>query len=233
MLTKFHVKYGYCEIPSGLRLYRSDTGLNSTDQLFFSTSFRDAWAWGGDMQLWTARKSMKILFLLRHINSFSKGESSLPDLYYDLYPNEPNKHLDDLDIKQDIKRRDPFAKELLKNNISGWFTTIEDGRTDFEICLFNKNELPNYFDCKPISREDGEKYYQESLMKMDIFPTETFLKNSRELIVSKMQLCDKGKDPFKLYEKRIKSLVADCLKEGRSSEYCEHEFYDIRLKFKI
>ena len=233
MQTDLHTKYGHCEIPAGLRLYRSDTGPNSTDQLFFATSYCDAWGWGGDMQIWTAKKNIKILFLLRHIDSIGKGESSLPDLYYDIHPNDPNKSLDDLDVKQDVGRRDPFARHLFKNNIYGWFTTIEDGRTDFEICLFNKNGLLDYFECTPVSRDEGDTYFHQSLKEINFSPNESFFKNSRDLILSDMQSFDEGKDPFKLHSSRIKRLINECVKEGQPLDKCTHDNYDIRLKLKI
>ncbi len=234
MQTDIHTKYGHCEISTGLRLYRSDTGPNPTDQLFFSTNYRDALGLGTDLQIWKAKKNIKLLFLLRHIDIDGKGESSLPDLYYDIYPNEPNKLLDDLDVKQDRKRRDPFARHLFTNhNINGWFTTIEDGRTDFEICLFNKSRLTDYFDCTVVSRDKSDEYYHESLMEINFYPSESFYKKSRELILQEMQICDKGEDPFKLHSSRIKRLINEYVKEGQPLDKCTHNYYDIRLKLKI
>jgi hypothetical protein len=234
MNIDLHIKYGYCEIPIGTQLYHSGTGPNATDQLFFSTSYSNAWAWGGDMQLWTAKKKIKILFLLRHINAIGKGESSLPELYYEIYPNEPNKSLDDLDIKQILTRRDPFAKNLFtKHNILGWFSTIEDGRTDFEICLFNKKELLEHFECIPISRDAGDFYDQESLRNLDFFPNPTFVKKTRDLLLNEMEIGNHGKDPFKLHLSKTENLVNSCIKEGETKSKCENRFYDIRLKLGI
>lgn len=160
METDIYTKYGYCEMPAGLRPYRNVNGPNTTDQWFFSTSYRNAWGWGGDLEIWTAKKNIKLLFLLRHIDIYGNGESSLPNLYYEIYPNEPNKSLDNLDIKQDLKRRDLFARHLFtKHNTYGWFSTIEDGRPDFEICWFNKSKLTDYFECTPVSRDKDYEYY--------------------------------------------------------------------------
>jgi hypothetical protein len=183
MPSDLYTKYGYCEIPTGTRLYRSNTGYNSTDQLFFSTNFNDAWIWGGDMEIWTTKKNIKVLFLLQHIDSAGKGRSTLPKLYYDLYPGEQNRCLDELDIKQDI-RRDPFAKQLLLSNVYGWFSTIEDGRTGFEICLFNQSGLSDYFDCVPVSRNASELYSMDSITDMKFFPDTSFYNTSSKLIRS-------------------------------------------------
>lgn len=233
MQSDLNTKYGFCELPVGIKLYRSYSEPNSIDQLFFTTSYNNALIWGDNIQIWTAKKKIKILFLLRHINSKGIGESSLPDLYYEVYPNESNKSLDDLDIKQDINRRNPFTQHLFKNNIYGWFTTIEDRRTDFEICLFNKNWMLDYFECKEVPKDDGEIYYQESLKEIIFFPPESFFKNSREIINSDSQINERGKDLFKLHSERIKSLVNSYVKEGQALNVCEHRYYDIRLKLGI
>jgi hypothetical protein len=232
MQTDLHTKYGYCELPVGLKLYRSDTGANTTDQIFFATNYIEGSIWGNDLEIWTAKKNIKVLFLLQYINRIGKGKSSLPQLYYDIYPNELEKSLDDLDIKQDLTRRDPFGRHLYNFlNIQGWFTTIEDGRTDFEICLFNKNEIENYFEISK-AKDKSKLEFRESLMEINVFPTKNFYDRSKEIIWNEYPF-ENAKTSFKLHHSKIKRLIAGEVSQEKTLQWCEHRYYTLRLKLKI
>src|ERR1044072_9668097 len=226
-------KYGYCVIPKNALLYRANRGDNSTDQLFFATKYCEAIGWGRQIQIWKIRNPIEVLFLVRSINHDAKGDSSLPDLYYQIFPNEQRK-LDDLDVKQDEKRRDSFARKLFNEaGVTGWFTSTENGSTGFEICLFNKERINRDLELIETNENKNHKYWIDTIKRMKFYPTQTFYSESRKKIQNALSFEDKGKNAFRIHTKLVKAWVMDYVERGNSLESSKCLYYDLRLKLKI
>ena len=61
MQTDLLEKYGYCEIPKDLILYRGHNGYGNSDQLFFTTSYHHAVGFGNELQIWKTKTNIKEL----------------------------------------------------------------------------------------------------------------------------------------------------------------------------
>lgn len=233
METDFNNKYGYCEIPKGLLLYRGHNLNEIIDAVFFTTKSFSASVWGNGIQAWKTKKKIKVLFLVRYIDNFAKAQSSLPDIYYDVFPNEPNKDLDDLDVKQDVRRREPFTKKLYSEfNVCGWLSSIEN-RDHLEVCIFNKEFIKDNLELiNIIKNSDG--YKKDSLRKIKIFPTASFFEKSRIVILRHYTThYNDDRPPYKLQLSRIRSYIKHDVENGGTESDAKEYYYDLRTKLKI
>ena len=79
-----------------------------------------------------------------------------------------------------------------KYGLNGWLTSLE-GNIELEVCLFYLKE--NQIELNEIVNKDYEKYYKDSLKKINIFPTKDFYERTYKKI--------RGKYPEKLDKKTI------------------------------
>src|ERR1700752_1311902 len=202
--------YGYCEIPKGTLLYRGHRSDEIYDEMFFGTKLNPIKCFGeGKVQVWKVKRKITVLFLVKHVNLHSHGISSIPDIYYDIYPNEVNKSLTDLCIKQDIRRRRPFARHLFESyNINGWFSSIEN-RTENEVCLFNIENINKLVERTNIIDIEGKEEL-DSLRKIKLFPPDSFYSSTYEIM-------SKYNSPYKNYRIKVRYCVKDYIEQGVSA----------------
>lgn len=155
-------------------------------------------------------------------------------MYYDIYPDEPDKTLHEAGctgIKQEVKRREPFTKYLYSNyQINGWLSPIEDHDL-LEICLFNKENINNLMEFVEVKGSDDN---YDSLRKIKLYPSPSFLKTSNDLIAKNVNQYAPGKDPYKVYRDRIRGRIKEYVEEGSGTKADARQYYyTIRSRLKI
>jgi hypothetical protein len=234
MENSFELKYGYCELPKNLLLYRSYSTHRIYDAVFFSTKFALAGGWGDlkGIEIWRVKRKIRILFLIKHVNAFAAAASSIPELYYDLFPNETNPDLKDLDIKQVVSRRDPFTRKLkLDHGINGWLSSLED-HSILEVCLFNCPAFDETIERIKVVDENEDRY-KDSLRKMKLFPPVTFFQISKSMITENVSYYSRSRDHYGIYRKSVRETVKEEVKRGVSESQSKEYHFDLRLKLKI
>lgn len=233
MDTTLRNRYGYCVIPRNSLLYRIERESPASDQIFFCTKYCEALAWGTIVQIWKTRKPIEVAFLVHSINHDAKGDSAVPDLYYQTLPDE-RPGLSDVGIKNNVSRRDSFARKLfLKYSMLGWFTSTENGSTGFEICLFNRTRI--YRDVELIATVENleNEYYEDTIKRMKFYPPPSFYEISKARIAKSLSLDRQGKNPYREHMKAVNAWIDDYMKQGYSRENSKGYHYDLRQKLKI
>lgn len=225
----YHVKYGYCEIPKGLTLYRAHANHEIIDAIFFTTKYYSADMWGQHgVQIWKTKKKFKILFLISHITPIGRTKPAIAGLYYDIYPNEPNKELLFIDVKMNVVRREPFTQHLFLNyGVNGWLAPIEEQNL-LEVCLFDKENINSLVELIEIRKSD-ENYKCDSLRKIKVFPNTSFFKKTKDLRKENAN----HKKHYKSYRNNIRSYVKECMVDGWGEADAKDYHYNLRLKLKI
>ena len=86
-----------------------------------------------------------------------------------LIKNE-NNQINDLDIKLDLDKRDKVISFLQTENILGWLSSIEDSKSELEICLFPKdfnsiNEFVEQLDIAPSNCPNSLEFFKNSTIR--------------------------------------------------------------------
>lgn len=211
-------KYGYCTIPKGTVLFRSgdykiENGVYFALQHFISNSLNPL----KDKETWITKKDIEILFMVNGINEDSKVQSSISEIYKQYFQEE----LDDLSIKLDIEKCNQLIKRLKEDKLIGWFSSFENGSTEFEICIFiSEVDFIETFEQKSI--RDIENI--NSLKNLKLYPSDLFFEKSKEIIKN---------NSFEKYEKAKKYWINQRIKEGFSQKHSEDYYFDLRIAFKI
>ncbi|GEM_PF-1422570 len=211
-------KYGSCTIPEGTVLFRSgdykiENGVYFALQHFISNSLNPL----KDKEVWVTKKDIEILFMVKNINEYSLAQSSISEIYKLYFQEE----LDDLSIKLDIEKRNQLIKRLKEDKVNGWFSSYENGSTEFEICIFiSEVDFMETFEQKSIS--DVENI--NSLKNLHFQPTNLFFEKSKEIIKN---------NSFEKYDKAKKYWINERIKEGFSQKDSEDYYFDLRIAFKI
>jgi hypothetical protein len=226
-------KYGRCKIPKGTFLYRGHSLKEPIDTIYFGTKPIYIIGFGDkeNIQIWKAKTDIEVIFLVKYLNSDGFAKSSLPDLYYDLYPNEPNKNFRDLDIKQN-KRKIEFVKYLQeKSCLKGWVSSIEEN-FPIELCLFVNDKLTQLIELVEVKKY-SEGLCDDSLKKFKIVLNESFKKRSEKEFGKFESPYSKKKNYYKEYLKKRLRQLKDCIEEGGTKEECLDNRYNLRLRLKI
>ncbi len=64
MQIDFYSKYGYCEVPKGVILYRGHCGREIANEMFFGAKYYPVTSYGNGVQLWKTKRKIKLLFLV-------------------------------------------------------------------------------------------------------------------------------------------------------------------------
>jgi hypothetical protein len=226
-------KYGYCTVPKGTYLYRGIKDDHLYEEIFFATKFSMARSFGHErVQVWQTTAAFDVPFLISHLHDFyGKATSSLPELYYDVYPNaEPN--LDDLDVKQDWKRRTEFAGQLFNaRKILGWFSSIENN-DEVELCLFNKTHYLHLVQFVEELKNQPE-YYVDALRKIKVYPSTQFYERSTPKIKKASEYSAREQNQYQLFRKYFNHCVKDYIERGGTKKEGEDMYYNLRIKLKI
>lgn len=162
-------------------------------------------------------------FRVKYLNNRGWVISGLPELYKMTFPNENNNNITDLDIKQDIKKRKPFVWKLMQDfSINGWFTSVED-KIEVEICLFDLEHCNEYLELIESSVNQESKYFEDSLKKIKIYPSEYFFDKTKQNL----------KSTYSAHKKSIQSWIKEEAKTEIEKENLWHFNFDMRLKLKI
>lgn len=232
-MNELRLKYGYCIVPKGIYLYRGIEDDFLRDEIFFATKFSMASSFGcGRVQVWKTRNKFELPFLISHLDDFyGKATSALPELYYEAFPNAAE-NLDDLDVKQDWRRRSEFASFLFnKRKVVGWFCSIEN-KDDVELCLFNKNHYLGLVELVEELQNEPE-YYVDALRKIMVRPSQPFYDRSAPFIKKTWEYSARELNQYRQYRKSYDHCVSDYVRNGGTREDGEDMYYNLRVKLKI
>ncbi|HBF89389.1 MAG TPA: hypothetical protein DDX39_12175 [Bacteroidales bacterium] len=191
--------------------------------MFFGTKYIVAKAFNSKVQVWKTKKTLTIVFLVKYFNQRGWVISALPEIYKNIFPSEKTNVIFDLDIKQDINKRNEFIKRLVEDyKINGWLTSIE-GKIDIEVCLFDLHNNLEKLELIEISINRDSVYFEDSLRKIKIYPSDLFYNNTNQNI----------KTNYSTHRKSIQSWIANEAKNEKEKESLWHFYYDLRLKLKI
>lgn len=227
--------FGYCIIPENTLLYRGHSDQSFQDCMFFATNFWNAASFKETVQVWKATREIRVLFLVEYVFNESHTISSLPRLYKAMFPSEQNQEFNDLDIKHwDIGRRNSFIKKLFdEHGISGWFTPIESGKANIEVCLFDAvTNSKQLFLIESCGRQ-CENYFEESLIKIRVLPTTEFYAKSKQQIEKRAPVLSEEPDHFKRYKRMIKAWIAYEEGIGMNKNRAKHFHFYLRDKLEI
>jgi len=223
-MTKYINQYGYCIIPKNKLFFRGSLNTTPNNFMFFTTQHWVAAAFNQNIQVWKTNQSIRILFLMEDLNESCWVTSALPQLYYTIFPEETDKNLNDLDIKNlPITKREKLVKHLVEHEISGWLTSLEN-RVELEICLFNqqKKKQLQLIDTIDIS---STKYFKNSLENIKIYPSDTFYEKTKHQLNSQTN--------FAAYHKKVKAWINDEIHNGMDKNEAAHYYMNLRTKLKI
>jgi len=220
-------KYGHCIIPKGTKLYKAgeftvfDTCMFFGLQKSIATAFQNN---SNEVQIWTVKQDIKILFMVLEYTQNSRTKSAIVDIYKGYYPSENG--INDLEIKHfDHSKRNKFIEKLKNEKIIGWLSSLDD-RVDLEVCLFpHEKELDRLIELvKVISNNDTEFEYLNALEKIEIYPSNTFFKQTKKKLLN---------SPFSDYEKLIGNSIQDEIKQGLTEKQAKHYLLNLRTKLKV
>jgi hypothetical protein len=216
-------KYGYCSIPKGTLLFRKGDSKKLKNCIYFSLVDFSANTNDDDktLKFWKTKKEIVLLFMISHITQTSNPYSSITDIYNDYITN---KKLTDLDIKLNLTKRDQVITILQNDNNIGWFSSIEDSKSELEICLFPKDfsTISEYVELvseTPVLKPNALEF-------ITLYPSEEFLNKSQ-------QIFNKNGSDYSKYENMINSWVTEYEEKGMTREHAINELSTIRTKLKI
>lgn len=128
--------YGYITIPKGMSFYHARNkpyNINKPDDVLFLTF--DLSDWNNETDLYITKFNVKKEFdLLFMVHKIHNGK------IYSLLSTLLDKSEEHILNKQHDKNLDCYFPYMLKENLFGWFCSIEDG-TSIEIALHNSNDF--------------------------------------------------------------------------------------------
>ena len=111
------------------------------------------------VQIWQTINDFSVLYAVsKYQNEHRSNEyriSSLPDIYIKKYPNIPK--VDFLDIKRDTIERKKLLEILIKENVFGWVTSVEN-TVVMELFLFGDN-ISKLIEFKGYAKETDDKIH--------------------------------------------------------------------------
>lgn len=220
-------KYGHCIIPAGTKLYKGGETTDYDGCIFFGLQKFVAQAFqnnSGKIQIWSVKRDIKLLFLVKELNHLSWAKSSIVDVYRVYYPSESG--LNDVDIKhRDQHKRSKLIDKLKDKNIIGWLSSLE-GKVDLEICLFpEKEELNKLIELETVIDIDSNKFdYLNALDRIDINPGDQFFTQTKDKLKA---------SPFEDYADLVAEWSNDEIKRGHTLEEARHYHLNLRTKLKI
>jgi len=226
-------KHGHVIIPKNTLLYRGNTSIEINECMFFALIPTIASAFGSDVQVWKVISNIQVIFLIDYIDHQSNSFSSIPLLYNYIFPEEENRSYNDLDIKQNLERRNKFVRNLNhKHKLFGWLSSVENN-SHLEICLFNESFISNNTQLIELTNTQNEKYYIDTLKKIKIFPNEIFFSKSHQTIrMNSYYDCD-DKTKWRKYRKYINYCIKSESKSERDIKWNKMYWSNLRTKFKI
>jgi hypothetical protein len=233
MVDSLIEKYGYCVIPKGTVLYRSYCDVEYRDCMFFALNFRygSMWSEVGKVQIWQTLTDIRVLFLVDVLHASGRASSSIPELFYEIVPEEPVKTLTDVEIKKydpQNNRRSVFVGRLISQNVNGWLTSLEENHV-LEICLLNKSVISKQIELIEIVDNKDDSYYKNSLVGIHILPPQRFFDKSIHTI-SEQSFSIK---PYKSYRLCVASCIKEDINKGCKRAEAWHTYYNLRLKLEL
>jgi hypothetical protein len=221
-------EFGYVIIPKGTLLYRGVNSNTVRDYMFFTTKFFCAKSFGSYVQVWKVKTSIKLPFLLLHLDHLAKGLSAIPQIYNSLFPEDANPNYKELDIKMNTKREVFIEAFRDKLQLKGWFSTIEDNAYA-EACIINAENYLEQIDF--VHNQDN--YYSDSLRKIKLYPSDQFIIKTKKILSTFYNNHYPGKEPYKLYRAKIRAWVLDYVERGEDEKKAKEFYYSLRLRLKI
>lgn len=224
-MNDLELKYGYCIIPKNTFLFRGYPNMESRDVLYFGTKFHVAKGFNQNVQVWKTRADIKVLFMIDSLKG-SHVKSSISEIYSSYFPETENENFNDLDIKQHRNRSSSFINMLQCNHkINGWFSSLED-KEEVEICLFNKAIINDGIHLVEVLRDKG-KYFNDSLVRFRMFPSESFYHNTNENKINNFV------KPYHEYVKGINEFIKESCLTVDEIRQAKQSYYNMRNKLKL
>jgi hypothetical protein len=200
--------------------------------MFFTTKHWVATAFNNTIQVWKTTTDIKVLFLVEYVTPNSLAISALPQLYKNIFSAKGNSNLTDLDIKHwDIKTRNKLASKLYNEyKVSGWLSSIEN-KVEMEVCLFDKQANSKQLILVETTDINDKKYFKDSLQRITIYPSKTFLKQTEKALTQHTSIEDSYRQHRKFFNAGIKQYSSD--EYGMTKNEAKHYMLDLRIKMKV
>jgi hypothetical protein len=220
-------KYGYCIVPKNTFLFHKGYIKKDAESVFFGITPLVAHINPGrdkKIQIWKTKSEIQLLFMIMYVYHYSWTKSAIIEIYQDFFPNDTL--CDDIEIKyHDKERRNKLVDKLKEQNVIGWFSSYDD-KYELEICLFRDENFFNIIE--PFKETTINKLYSigfnNPLKNILLYPNEKFYNNSVEKLEN---------FPFKNYKRHVNECINEEMQFGNSFKYCQNANYFLRTKLKI